>query len=72
MRKYLFPRIAIIPPLLLLASWRRYHGPEIKADRGLMKFSGFKVESEAAAVRMFLGFFRFGVLAFEVGERHVQ
>lgn len=30
------------------------------------------VQCQAAAVRMFLGFFGLGVLAFEVGEGHVQ
>jgi hypothetical protein len=30
------------------------------------------VQREAAAVRMFLGFFRFGILAFEIGERYIQ
>jgi hypothetical protein len=30
------------------------------------------VQRQTAAVRMFLGFFRFGILPFEVGKRHVQ
>ena len=30
------------------------------------------VQHQTAAVRMFLGFFRFGILPFEVGKRHVQ
>ena len=30
------------------------------------------VQRQAAAVRVLLGFFRLGILAFEIGERHVQ
>ena len=30
------------------------------------------VHRQTAAVRMFLSFFRLGILAFEIGERHVQ
>ena len=32
----------------------------------------YRVQRQAAAVRMFLHFFRLCILAFEVGERHVQ
>ena len=35
-------------------------------------FGQFSRGQRQAAVCMFLGFFRLGVLAFEVGERHVQ
>jgi hypothetical protein len=30
------------------------------------------IQRQAAAVGMFLRFFRFGILAFEIGERYVQ
>jgi hypothetical protein len=30
------------------------------------------VQRQAAAVRMFLGFFRFGILAFEMSDCHVE
>jgi len=43
--------------------------PEI--SRTVM-FTTLCVESQTAAVRMFLCFFGFGVLALEVGEGHVQ
>jgi hypothetical protein len=37
----------------------------------LLLSSSLCVQRQAAAVRVFLRFFRLGVLAFEVGERHV-
>ena len=42
--------------------------PEI-SRRGVLSLC---VQRQAAAVRMFLSFFRLGILALEVGERHVQ
>ena len=37
----------------------------------VMKFLDLCIQRQTAAVRLFLGFFRFGMLALEVGERYV-
>ena len=42
--------------------------PKMLFPRGLE----LSLQRQAAAVRMFLSFFRLSVRAFEVGERHVQ
>jgi hypothetical protein len=42
--------------------------PEISRSH----FLNLCVQRQAAAVRMFLGFFRLGILALEIGERYVQ
>ena len=38
----------------------------------VVSFQRLCVQRQTAAVRMFLRLFRFGILAFEVFERHVQ
>ena len=37
-----------------------------------MMFLAFRVQRQAAAVGVLLRFFRFGVLAVEIGEHHVE
>jgi len=50
----------------------RIGGPEISLCEALICVSCLCIQSQTAAVRMFLRFFRLSILAFEVGERYIQ
>jgi hypothetical protein len=80
--------MSVIERFSIMPSWKDDEQPEtigLKMRTGdpgvvgkrspavaLLIWAVLRIQCQAAAVRMFLCFFRLSFLAFEIGERHVQ